>query len=269
VSRRHHDAAWEPEPLVPTPEPPPIIKQVITGAALVRQGAAAADRDPHFARKDQREGQAMIDKANEKLPELTTGAGGELALDWIKTTAWTPEDYLARDLCDTVKDPTYVAANATYERLRQAESAGCLPTALDVADTIKARNSLERMLAHQLAAAHNVAMNFAGVAMQHLFTAKNAANLDRRAALTVEAARLAGAADRMMARFQEGMMTLARSRSGGRQSVVVQHVHINATRAMVASKISRKTVVRTPLQGPQGDGARKRRIGKTPVRGAG
>jgi hypothetical protein len=106
-----------------------------------------------------------------------------------------------------------------------------------------ARNSLERMLAHQLAAEHNVAMNFAGVAMQHLFTAKNAANPERRAALTVEAARLAGAADRMMARFQEGMLTLARSRSHGRRTLVVQHVHVNGDRAMVTDKITCKTVV--------------------------
>jgi hypothetical protein len=241
------------------------VKQVVTGAALLRQGIGAADRDPHFAQRDQREGQALIDEANEKLPDLAVGAGGELALDWTKTTAREEADYIARDLCNTVKDPSYVTANATYERLRQAEAAGCLPAALDVADTVKPRNSLERMLSHQLAAAHNSAMHFNGVAMQHLFTLKNGGNPDRRAALSVEAARLLGASDRMMARFQEGMLTLARVRSGGRQTVVVQHVHVNADQAVVAGKITRKTVVKDaggrPARGPRRRGRQSKSAG--------
>jgi hypothetical protein len=45
------------------------------------------------------------------------------------------------------------------------------------------------------------------------------------AAVNVEACRLAGAVGRLMASYQSGMLALERVRSGGKQHVVVQHIH--------------------------------------------
>jgi hypothetical protein len=46
-------------------------------------------------------------------------------------------------------------AEASRQRLQLASKAGALVAAVDAAETIKPRNSLERMAAHQLAALHN------------------------------------------------------------------------------------------------------------------
>jgi hypothetical protein len=55
---------------------------------------------------------------------------------------------------DTVTNPDYVTADASRQRLEMAERANVLELALDAADTIKARNSLEKAMAHQMAALH-------------------------------------------------------------------------------------------------------------------
>ena len=58
----------------------------------------------------------------------------------------------------TVESPTYVTADASRSRLDLAFKAGALELGFDLAETIQAANSLEKMLAHQLAATHNAAM---------------------------------------------------------------------------------------------------------------
>lgn len=164
-----------------------------------------------------------------------TGAGGELRLNMRL------EDWQDRELRDTIKRPDCVTATATVERLRQASAAGCLDTALDTADTIKPRNNLERMLAHQMAAAHNSAMRMTGLAMVHTHNAEHrcgsAESFVRCQQHGIEAARLANAAARMMAAFNEGMLTLAKIRTGGRQTVVVQHIDNRGGRAVVAGQL--------------------------------
>jgi hypothetical protein len=45
-------------------------------------------------------------------------------------------------------------------------------------------------------------------------------------ALNVETCRMAGAVSRMMQTFQQGMLTLQRVRSNGKQTVVVQHQYV-------------------------------------------
>src|SRR5205807_6438330 len=73
------------------------------------------------------------------------GAGGELI------------DIENRDMVgvvDTVADPDYVTASASRERLELANEAGSLDLALDVADSIQAQDSLEKMLVHEMAVLH-------------------------------------------------------------------------------------------------------------------
>jgi hypothetical protein len=52
---------------------------------------------------------------------------------------------------NTVADPDYVTASASRERLELANEAGSLDLALDVADSIQAQDSLEKMLVHEMA----------------------------------------------------------------------------------------------------------------------
>jgi hypothetical protein len=51
MSRQQLSATWEPEPLASLPAAPPIIKNVVTGAAHFRPGVGAADRDPRSRAK--------------------------------------------------------------------------------------------------------------------------------------------------------------------------------------------------------------------------
>jgi hypothetical protein len=55
----------------------------------------------------------------------------------------------------------------------------------------------------------------------------------------IETCRLATTAARFMSVFQEGLQTLAKLRTGGKQTVVVQHVHVtNGGQAVVAGDLT-------------------------------
>jgi hypothetical protein len=51
--------------------------------------------------------------------------------------------------------------------------------------------------------------------------------------LCIEAGRMMNASARMMESFQHGMLTIAKVRSGGQQTVVVQHVNVGRWRRAV------------------------------------
>ena len=56
--------------------------------------------------------------------------------------------------------------------------------------------------------------------------------------LSVEAGRMLNASGRMMDAYQHGLLTLAKIRSGGQQTVVVQHVNVgDGGQAMVAGEV--------------------------------
>jgi hypothetical protein len=78
------------------------------------------------------------------------------------------------------------------------------------------------MLSHQLAAAHNGAMRLTGLAMVHTHNAEQRCGYRESFAQCqqhgIEAATLANAAARMMAAFNDGMLTLAKIRNGARQT---------------------------------------------------
>lgn len=115
---------------------------------------------------------------------------------------------------DTLANPDGPALDASRARadLLLMESLDVSGLALDAANSMEAGNSLEKMLAHQLALAHASSFKLADQAMNQRDT--------------VEQVRLMNAAARMMGTFQQGMLTLQRLRSGGNQTMTVQHVHI-------------------------------------------
>jgi hypothetical protein len=121
---------------------------------------------------------------------------------------------------DTIREnPGMLEATASRERM--VLTGNSLPLAADAAESIKPKNSLEKMLAHELAGAHRLAM---------LFANKSASLVERYGDLSqtqsIEACRLANASARMMGAFQDGMLALDRIRRGGRQTVKVIHQHV-------------------------------------------
>lgn len=149
---------------------------------------------------------------------------------------------LTMRLHDTTVAPTSQAAHAHRERLRLAQDAGCLDLAMDASVSMEAANSLERMLGHQLAAAHTQAMRLLASADKWLHQSDpsdGCTPLGRAQLASVEAARLTNAAARMTAAYQAGLLTLARLRTGGQQTVTVQHVHVSeGGQAVVAGSVT-------------------------------
>ena len=165
--------------------------------------------------------------------EIEVGAAGEMV----------PRGERAMDrpdLIDTVRsEPDRVTARASVARLELVAETGALDLAVDTADTIKARNSLEKMLAHQIAAAHGLAMKFAAKSEQMLGFVSSWDTAARQQVSSIEASRLANSAARMMESFNQGLLTLDRLRNGRRQVVTVQHVTVGpGGHAIVAGEVS-------------------------------
>ena len=185
------------------------------GAEIKRKIAdGTAHEDPTGARWNRIEA-AQMERTAEALLTLTEipieGAGGELTVP--------SERMSAPGIFDTVKRADMVTLQASHERIGIADEAGVFNLAFDAADAIKARDSVENMLAHQLAASHKHAMKL-------LADSENQRD-------PVERARLVNAAARLMAIFQPGMIALGRYRSGGKQTVSVQHNHVQGGQAVI------------------------------------
>ncbi len=141
----------------------------------------------------------------------------------------------------TVEDPDAVTVDASRDRLGLASDAHCLALAADAAETIRAENSLEKMLAHQMAAAHVASMRLIGRAEDEMHAAKFQGGHSKHDT-HLSATRLLNTAARLIASFQDGMATLHKMRRGGRQVVTVQHVQVSSGgQAVVAGAIHGST----------------------------
>jgi hypothetical protein len=122
--------------------------------------------------------------------------------------------FITSTLVDTLESPNSISVDASEQRIFLASEAGVLQSAVDASETAQAGNSLEKMLTHQMAAGHRAAMRLV-------------ARVGSEQLPIVEMARLSNAAARMMQVFQEGLLALHKLRTGGKQTVVVQHVQVS------------------------------------------
>lgn len=171
------------------------------------------------------EADTLLQVATHTPAPVVLGTGSEITAD------------ASGSFADTLRErPDMVAVDASRHRLSLASKAGGLALALDAADTALAGNSLEKMLSHQAAAAHIAAVELQAEALALLREFNNTGH--RYAILSTEAARLANASARMMDTTQHGIMTLHRLRTSGRQTLVVQHVHVGeGGQAVVAGQV--------------------------------
>ena len=184
---------------------------------------ASSTPDP-LAARFMRDDAAILEQAAADALTLDTpppvGAGGELvpAGDQIKDGGG--------NFVDMVEQPDAVTAKASMDRLKLADEVHCVPLAVDTAETIQAKDSIEKMLSHQLAAAHKLAMTLAGQARKHTeqvgdgIYASDLMHVDH-------AAKMANSSARMMDAFQKGVLALHKLRTGGKQVVTVQHVNVS------------------------------------------
>jgi hypothetical protein len=210
----------------------------VLAAERVRAEAAASPSPNTFdlARADRWEAQART----KQLPSSRTqiGAGGELINSENRCDAL--------GAVNTVADPDYVTAAASRERLELVNEAGSLELALDAADTIRAQDSLEKMLVHEMAVLHR-GMVKAATRMNEELDAAAVLDEPRREAANVRACRLAGAISRMSTTYQQALLTLQRKRTGGNQHVTVKHIHqqVNVTEGGQAVVAGDKVAGRT------------------------
>ena len=210
------------------PFKPSTIEQAVqlqSGAAVKRAiGRAMIDEDHDHTggRFELAEAESMeaiaaqfMDIGTHVTGAVTPGNGGEVIVATSEAQASIPGV-----ICTVKESPGMLTASASRARLELTGNA--LTLAVDTADSIRPRNSLEKMLAHQLAVSHRLGMLFAD----------NAASMVERhkfgggAAVSIEAGRQANAAARLFGSFQEGLLALDRIRRGGKQTVKVVHQYV-------------------------------------------
>jgi hypothetical protein len=128
-------------------------------------------------------------------------------------------------IVDTLEHPNAVSAGASGDRMSAALGPGVLEPAIDAAMSAQARDSIQKMLCHQMAGAHFTAMPLleqsAGMYLQ-----------------PAEAVRFVNASARMMDVYQAACLTLLKLKARGTQRVLVQHVNVGpGGQAVVAGQV--------------------------------
>lgn len=195
--------------------------QLVLAATRIRAEAAVNDMirnpdplspgDRRYA--DELEARALA-KPEEQLIQI--GAGGEL----IPAGSANYKPLVARN---TVNNPNYVTVEASRSRVQLADECRVLETALDLAQTIQAENSIEKMLAEQMAMLHSLAMRTGKHAIETTDRLNGIIDSKLRDTYTVQHQRLNNSAARASAEFQNCALTLQRLRTGGKQSITVIH----------------------------------------------
>ncbi len=209
-------------------------------AAHKREAAAQASTNPLWAAQQRAEAAgldalaaALRDPNARGVPALHRGRGGE-------TTPPDDSDMPGRTrevLQAVAASPGMLAADASLARLGLARDAGALALAVETAEDARAETAAEKMLAHQLAAAHALGMELLTVAGNELHQHRKAPHLNTGS--LDSANRNAAAAARVMEACSRAALTLDRLRHGGRQVVTVQHVSVaDGGQAVVAGSVA-------------------------------
>jgi hypothetical protein len=184
---------------------------------------------------------AQIAAVGQALPErmAEVGAGGELV----------PFDNagLVSAFRDTLVHPDSVIKDASHDRLELLKKAGVVEMGLDASATTNAANSVEKMLSHELAAAHAAVMKMFGQVREAQAAMPDACERavlsGDYGSLNKEICRTGGAIARLMLAMQQGALTLQRLRLGARQTVRVEYVQLTQIapggQAVVAGRIKR------------------------------
>lgn len=135
---------------------------------------------------------------------LRAGSGGEII---------PPKELGLTGLELVLKEPDLLDADVSIKRTDLADKAGIFELAIEVAESSKAKNSVQRMQAHQLALAHKYAMELmADACKQHDPILK---------------VKLMNCSARLMETYSKGALALQRLQTGASQVVQVQHVQVN------------------------------------------
>jgi hypothetical protein len=130
---------------------------------------------------------------------------------------------------ETLLDPDSPAVEASADRSRLLQQASVLELGIDAAASIQARNSIEKMLAHQMAACHSNAMRL---------IAETTDRYELNASTEMLMIKKINLAARLMDVFQKGMDTLTRTRTAGKQTITVKQVHVTGGQNVIADNVT-------------------------------
>ena len=167
----------------------------------------ATSKDPVRAHFDVGVAEAMVIESDALLSPvepLQTGSGGEIV---------PPYGLGLSGLELALKEPDLLDAEVTIKRTELADKAGVFEMAIEASESVKAKNSIQRMQAHQLALAHKYAMELMADASKQ----KN----------PIFKVKLMNCSARLMETYSKGAIALQRLQSGASQVVQVQHVQVN------------------------------------------
>lgn len=180
------------------------------------QKSANASTTDHIRRMcDLGEASAMAEQSTAMLTPirpLKTGVGGEII---------PPSSLGYHGLEDRLKQPDLLDVDVTIKRTQLADDAGVFELAIEAAESVKAKGSVQKMLSHQLAGAHYHAMRLLGEA-------------DKQQDPMIKA-KLMNTSTRLMEAFCKGALTLQKLQMGASQIVTVQHVKINGGQAIIGN----------------------------------
>jgi len=129
---------------------------------------------------------------------------------------------------DTLVNPDSPAVDASITRTDLLERTHALDAGIDAANTIDAKNSLEKMLAHQMATCHVTAMNLIAESLN------NPRNMEMKAFQLKQVA----VAGKLMDVYLKGLDTLSRTRNAGKQTIVVKQVHVTGGQNVIADNVT-------------------------------
>lgn len=122
---------------------------------------------------------------------------------------------------EVLSAPNKVAANASIDRVEMLKDVNLLDMGLSTAHDMKASNSVQQMLSHQLATAHKYAM-------------ENFKNSEHYKDPSVKV-KFGNLAVRLMEAYSRGALTLQRLQNGNSQTVTVQHVNVEGQAVITGS----------------------------------
>ena len=172
-----------------------------------RKRALAPDYDPVRKAFDLQLAEALHEDSLVTLKPsqtLQNGLGGEIIPP-------ASEDLLGLET--TLKEPDLLNLGASLQRSDLIERAGVLELALETAHESNAKGAVQKMISHQMAAAHKRALNL-------LAESQDCKDPDI-------ACKKARTAAKMMDAFSRAALTLQRLQTGASQVVQVQHVQVN------------------------------------------
>jgi len=112
-----------------------------------------------------------------------------------------------------LNNPNLLDAEVTIQRTQLADRAGEFEMAIDASESIRAKNSIQRMQAHQLELAHKYSMELMADASKQ-----------RDPIIKVK---LMNCSARLMDAYSKGALALQRLQQGANQIVQVQHVQVH------------------------------------------